>query len=60
LNFKPAARRPFMAGQPMGLVNGVKPIKIVAEMMAEAEDEFQSLSQELCAPGSRPAPGGRP
>ena len=41
----------IMAGQSVGLVNEIKPLKaIVDEMIAEAEDEFQRLSRELCAP----------
>jgi len=40
-----------MAGQSVGLVNEIKPLKaIVDEMIAEAEDEFQRLNRELCAP----------
>jgi NAD(P)H-dependent flavin oxidoreductase YrpB (nitropropane dioxygenase family) len=41
----------IMAGQSVGLVNEIKPLKaIVDEMIAEAEDEFQRLNRELCAP----------
>ena len=41
----------IMAGQSVGLVNEIKPLKaIVDEMIAEAEDEFKRLSRELCAP----------
>jgi len=41
----------IMAGQSVGLVNEIKPLKaIVDEMIAEAEDEFQRLSRKLCAP----------